>query len=128
MKPSDFFTFEEFPALGGMRRVFDATLVDRLRLQPEEGTSDLDAGYALAKLAYDDLTSFGTGGGKQLSNEDLSVVLRSLRAILGRLGVKFDAPPFRDFESFKSYWISHGMSGSWGQCHVEESVQRSGAW
>ncbi len=114
MKPSDFFTFEEFPALGGMRRVFDATLVDRLRLQPEEGTSDLDAGYALAKLAYDDLTSFGTGGGKQLSNEDLSVVLRSLRAILGRLGVKFDAPPFRDFESFKSYWISHGMSGSWG--------------
>ena len=38
------------------------------------------------------------GGGKQLSDEDLSVVLRSLRAVLGRLGVKFDVPPFRDFE------------------------------
>src|SRR6266536_266574 len=113
MRPSDFFTEADFPVLGGTRRVFDADRADKLRLTSEEGTSDLDAGYVLAKLAYDDLTSFGTGSGKQLSNENLSVVLRSLRAILGRVGVKFDPPPFRDFDGFKSYWISHGMSGSW---------------
>lgn len=92
--------------------MFDAARADRLRLASEEGTSDLDAAYVLAKLAYDDLLSFGTSGGKQLSDEDLSVVLRSLRAVLGRLGVKFDEPPFRDFEGFKRYWISHDMSGS----------------
>jgi hypothetical protein len=57
---------------------------------------------------------FGTSGGKQLNNEDLSVVLRSLRAVLGRLGVKFDTLPFRDFDGFKSYWISQGMSGDRG--------------
>jgi hypothetical protein len=113
MKPSDFFIWGEVPALGGTRRMFNADLVEQLRLQPQEDTGDLEAAYGLTQLAHDELVAFGTGRGKQLDDEDLSVVLRSLRAILKRLGVKFELPPFRDFEGFKRYWISHDMSGSW---------------
>jgi hypothetical protein len=54
MKPSDFFTEEEFPDLGGPRLVFDSPL-DELRRGPKEGISDLDAAYSLAQLAYNQL-------------------------------------------------------------------------
>lgn len=48
-----------------------------------------------------------------MDDEGLSVALRSLRAILKRLGIGFDTP-FRDFQSFRGYWIAQGMSNSWG--------------
>ena len=59
------------------------------------------------------LVAYGTGGGNRLDDEELSVTLRSLRAIFKRLSIGFD-PPFRDFQSFRGYWIGHDMSGSWG--------------
>ena len=113
MQPSDFFTQAEFAEPFGTRSVLDVQLVDSFRLGPREDVSDLDAAYALTQLANDELVAYGTRGGNRLDDESLSVVLRSLRAMLRRLGIDFDTP-FRDFQSFRDYWISQGMSRSWG--------------
>lgn len=112
MKPSDFFKWVEIPEWDSGRSVLDAEFVDSFRLKPWEHISDLDAAYGLTQLAHDELTAFGTGGHKQLDDEAMSVVLRSLRAVLRRLGIDFD-PPFRDFKGFRGYWISQGMDGSY---------------
>jgi hypothetical protein len=82
-----------------MATVFDTQLVESFRVPPQEGISDLEAAYGLTQLAKDELTAYGTGGGNRLDDKSISVVLRSLRAILRRLGVRPD-PPFRDFEGF----------------------------
>ncbi len=121
MKPSDFFLIEEDPDwdLKGtdpwnrMQEVFNAELVGKLRLQPQEGINDLDAAYALTQLVHEDFEGYGTNGSTKLSDEEIAVAMRCLRAILKRLHVTFD-PPFRDFKGFHGYWSSNGMSGSGG--------------
>lgn len=112
MKASDFFTWVEFPEPFGGRSVLDPDLVESFRLKPREDISDLDAAYGLAQLARDELVAYGTGKHSSLGDENISVVLRALRAVLKRLGVTFD-PPFRDFARFRDYWISQGMDGSY---------------
>lgn len=96
-----------------MRHVLDVALVDQLRQRPLEGTPDLDAAHGLAALAHDELVAFGTNGQQNLNDEDIALVLRVLRSVLRRLGIKFDLP-FRDFKGFHGYWSGHGMSGSGG--------------
>jgi hypothetical protein len=81
MKPSDFYTFVEIPERVG-HVGFNADLVEQLRLQPEEDTSDLESAYGLTQLARDELVAHGPGGRRQLDGEDLSVVPRSPRATL----------------------------------------------
>jgi hypothetical protein len=123
VKPSDFFYEEEDPewdlkGLDPWRRmitVFNSELVEGLRDSPQRGISDIEAAYGLAQLARDELVAYGTDGSQKLSGEEVSVVIRTLKAVLRRLGVDFD-PPFRDFASFHGYWSSHDMSGpgGWG--------------
>jgi hypothetical protein len=110
--PSDFFTWVEFPDLDGSRRVLDVDLVDSFRLRPRSDITDLEAAYGLAQIARDELVAYGTGKNNGLNDEGVSIVLRTLRAVLKRLGVSFN-PPFRDFARFRDYWISVGMDGSY---------------
>jgi hypothetical protein len=113
VQPIDFVNWVEYTDLDGGRFVLDADLVDSLRLRSREDISDLDAAYALTRIAQDELVGFGTGMNNSLLNDDgISLVLRTLRAILKRLGVEFD-PPFRDFARFRDYWIRQGMDGSY---------------
>ena len=121
MKPSDFFIEVEDPlwsehGLNPEQRMvsaFDSELVDRLRQRPDPEIDDIDAGYALAQLAHDELLAYGTGGGERLSDEELAAVLRAIRAVLRRHSVSFD-PPFRDFKGFHGYWSQHDMGGTGG--------------
>jgi hypothetical protein len=112
MQPSDFFDWVEYPDSDGGRSVLDADLVDSFRLRPREDISDLDAAYGLTRLARDELVAFGTGMNNSLNDEGISIVLRTLRAVLRRLDVEFD-PPFRDFARFRDYWIRHDMQNSY---------------
>lgn len=120
MKPSDFFTEEQDPlwdAKGldpwSTTRVFNSGLVERLRASPLDGTDDLDAAYGLTQLALSELVAYGTDSSHKLTDEEITLVLRTLRAIYRRLGIDFD-PPFRDFTGFHGYWSSHEMSGPGG--------------
>jgi hypothetical protein len=113
VKPSDFFIWVEYPDLGGTRSVLDTDLVESFRLRPRDDISDLEAAYGLAQLARDEFVAYGTDGSRTINDEDSTVVLRSLKALLRRLGIDFN-PPFRDFQGFRSYWSSHEMSGVGG--------------
>jgi hypothetical protein len=89
------------------RTCLDAGRVERLRNASLDDVTDLDAAYELTRLAMVDLEAFGTGGGETLDDEEIAVLLRSLRAVLKRLGVTLNLP-FRDFKSFKRYWKDQG--------------------
>src|SRR4051812_37202719 len=84
--------------------VFNLDLVHALRAGPTENRTDLEAATALAALVHDELMAFGTGGGEKLTDDAMAASLTALRAVTRRLGVDFE-PPFRNFTSFKSYWL-----------------------
>lgn len=94
------------------RTGLDTARVERLRDTSLDDVTDLAAAYELTRIAMDDLEAFSTVGGQTLDDEEIAVLLRSLRAVLRRLGVTLDLP-FRDFKSFKRYWRDQGMSGSY---------------
>lgn len=122
MKSSEFFLEEEDPAwsMNGdpwstsrFHAVLDTGRLDRLRASPQAEIDDIEAAYALAQLAHEELLDYGTGGGQKLEDEGIATVLRTLRAVLKRVTVPFD-PPFRDFKGFHGYWSKEGMSGGGG--------------
>lgn len=122
MTPADFFREEQDATweLNGHPRVssvFKSDFVARLRQGPQEGVRDIDAAYGLTQLAHSELEAYGTDGRQRLDNEQISVLIRSLNAVLQRLGIVFVAP-FQDFKSFKGYWISKGMADSWAKRRV----------
>jgi hypothetical protein len=118
MRPDDFFTLrfdgDDLAAAESWTRVpaFDDQLADWLRQRPLPDVDDLDAAIALTELVHDDLEHFGTDGTVRLTDDELGVALRALRAVLKRLDIAFEVP-FRSFTTFKSYWVSKDMSGSW---------------
>lgn len=118
MRPDDFFTTsfagKDLAAVETWTQttVFDHEFAAKLRQRALPDVDDLDAAMALLQLVHDDLEHFGTDGGQRLWGEELGVALRTLRAVLKRLGITFDLP-FRSYSAFKTYWIKHDMSGSW---------------
>ena len=52
----------------------------------------VDAAMALTELVHDDLEHFGTSGYVRLSDEELGIALRALRAVLKRLDIAFEVP------------------------------------
>jgi very-short-patch-repair endonuclease len=118
MGPSNFFASEQDPdwEMNGdpwsTVRVFDSELVSRLQRGRLDDARDVDAAYGLAQLAHRELEACGTSGDQELTDDELSLLLRSLKAVLRRLGISFD-PPFHDFRGFRGYWNAHDMSGSW---------------
>ncbi len=113
MNPGNpFFSVDTSSVLG--RPAFDSERVERLRRAPLDDVTDLDAAYALARLVREE---FGTSQSDlRLDKGEIAIALRSLRTVLGRLGITFD-PPFRDFGGFQQYWKNQRMTnaGSWGK-------------
>lgn len=125
MRAADFFVEEHVPTsdVSGSdpwgsahwpmtRKVFNIALVQRFRLGSLDGVREVDAAYGLVQLAHEQLLLCGTSGGQALDDAEMVAVVRSLRAVLGRLKIPFD-PPFRDFKGFHGYWSKEGMGGSW---------------
>jgi very-short-patch-repair endonuclease len=114
MKPSDFFI--EIPDDNwNMHDEFNAKMADQLRTGKLSGHSDMDAGYALARLMKTEFTTYGTNQSDvKCTNDDSALAMRALKAVLRRLSVPFE-PPFNDFEGWFGYWSAEGMthSGSW---------------
>ncbi|WP_425577868.1 hypothetical protein [Streptomyces fimbriatus] len=90
----------------------DTGLITGLRIKAPEGITDLDAAQGLTRLAHAELEEYGTGGGGRLQEDEIAECLRTLKALLRRLGISFN-PPFRDFRSFHGYWSRNDMGGSW---------------
>lgn len=90
----------------------NGAMLEELVRRPQAGRSDLEVAVALARLAHDEYEAHGTSG-TALPNEDSRLLLRTLRAVLKRLGIDSFDPPFRDFESFKRYWKASGAANSY---------------
>ncbi|MFI6168950.1 hypothetical protein ACIBCN_19375 [Nocardia sp. NPDC051052] len=119
MQPSGFFKTERDSSWSmngdpwAFREVLNSDLVAEIAKGAVEKASDLDVAHALTQLVHDELRGFGTDSVYKLTNDEISVALRALRAVLRRLGLEFK-PPFRDFSGFHDYWSREGMSGPGG--------------
>jgi len=67
----------------------------------------------LARLIHDELEKYGTDGGVELVEGEMRQALLALRAVVDRLGVQNFDPPFRDYSTFRGWWIRQGARGSW---------------
>jgi hypothetical protein len=114
MRADDFFTEdnEEGPFGLSRARLFKYDLVNSLRASAQPEYDDLEVALGLAELADQELQSYGTSGGETLNDLQITLTLRALKAVLKRLGVDFD-PPWRDFTTFRTYWLKKGAKGSY---------------
>ena len=111
MHPDDFFVETEgFDSIGDRR--LNVELLEKLRRRPLPQRDDLEAATALARLVHDELETYGTEGGERLGKDGMALAIRSLRAALKRLDIQFD-PEWRDYTTFRGYWIRKGARGSW---------------
>jgi hypothetical protein len=109
MRIEDFFVDDVSSANDG---ALDFDLLDRLRLAPIPEHPDLEAAIALAQLVDEQFLQYGTDSTQSITDSASREAMRTLRVLAERLDVPF-APPFRDFPSFRAYWVSHGGHGSW---------------
>jgi hypothetical protein len=96
----------------GAPRNFRRDWITQLRTGPLPTVPDVEAGVALARLVHDDLERFGTSGGQELSEDDMRISMLALRELTRRLNLSFE-PPFRDYGTFRSFWMRNDGYGSW---------------
>lgn len=113
MGPDDFFHEVPGDPWGDVPTwVVDERLLNTLRQGPPDGTDDLSAAIGLTHLVHDDLECFGTNGGERLSNDQMALALRTLRAVLERVGIALDIP-WRDYTTFRNHWIKKDCANSY---------------
>ncbi len=92
---------------------FNLALLRQVRTGPVSSAGDVEIAVALTRLVHDDLEAFGTGGGEELSETEMREALTTLRALLIRLGLPQFEIPFRDYRTFKTYWLRNEGYNSW---------------
>lgn len=120
MKTDDFFIPEDSRANDDpwsldpqeTKATLNMDLLDEVRQRPLGDKDDLEVAMALVDLAQSELEAYGTDGSQGISNEGMGHVLRSMGAVLRRLGLSHTLP-FRNFTTFRSHWLNQGASGSW---------------
>lgn len=94
-------------------RSLDLDKVKALARGPLPGDDDLASALALARMVADAYRAWGTDKITDFNQEDSRVTLRALKLVLERRGIAFEVP-WRDFDTFYSYWSSVGASGDGG--------------
>lgn len=114
MRSEDFFSSEDSDVFGISVSTpkFDRSLVADIRRGPIADHGEVEVAVALARLIHDELEIYGTSGGQVLDDQEMREALVALNAVTRRLGVSLDVP-FRDFNTFKSYWLRNDGYGSW---------------
>lgn len=75
--------------------------------------NDASVAEGLLDLVCDELVGYGTDGSNKLDDKQVALAIRALEAVTWRLGVPIKLP-FRNFTTFRSYWIRDGASGHGG--------------
>ncbi len=114
MRPDDLYVENEArDVFGQATRSINADLLTRLRRSPPSDREEVEVAVPLAHLIHNDLEKYGTGGGQEMTEQQMGEALLALRAVVHRLGiVSFDVP-FRDFTTFRSWWTRNDGHGSW---------------
>ena len=113
MRSQEFFieTADEGP-WGKAQRVLDEELIEQIHAGAGP-RADVEVAVPLARLVHDEFEGHGTDGNTRLSNLESRGAMTALRAVLARLDVPF-APPFDDFDDFRTYWKRNGAAGTGG--------------
>lgn len=90
----------------------DTTLIEAISRGPLADFPDIEVAVALARLIHNEYELYGTSG-SALDREASGLLLRTLGRTLDRLGIKDFAVPFRDFDTFRTYWNRNDGYGSW---------------
>jgi hypothetical protein len=93
------------------RTLRDELLAD-LAKSPLASVADAEVAAALVRLLRDELERYGTDGTNELDDNQVRLVIASLRAVLSRLRLTLDLP-FRDFTGFRTFWKREDMAYSW---------------
>ncbi len=117
MRPDDFFAEPDSDPLDPFgipsKPRFNLELVRKMRARTLDQADDLEAAVALSRLIHDDPEAFGTDGGEELTEAQMRESLLALGSVLKRLRLERFEVPFRDFRTFKSYWLKNDGYGSW---------------
>ncbi|MFT3872664.1 MAG: abortive infection family protein [Nocardioides sp.] len=115
MDSSEFFITETDSSPWGTSETtrLHTELLDQLVVGPSSTWSDIEVAKALAELTHDEYQKYGTSG-SELDNAEARKLLTSMKAVLARIGMRNVEFGFRDFDSFRSYWIRKGASGGGG--------------
>ena len=98
---------------GSAKTELNSELLNQLAQGTAADPNPLETALSLTRLVRDEFEAFGTDPAFLRTSEDESrAALRALRLALKRHGIEF-RPPWSDFSSFRSYWISEGAYGSW---------------
>ena len=76
------------------------------------GFSDVDVTEALVQLIRDELIAYGTDGSQLTDNDGVKQMIRTMKVVSKRIGIETSLP-FRDYDTFRSYWVNNGAYGSW---------------
>lgn len=90
----------------------DTALLDSLRAGPLSDTSDAAAAEQLLELVWGELEAYGTDGKNACDDKQIAIAIRTVEAVTRRLGILLELP-FRNFTTFRSYWLRHDGYGSW---------------
>lgn len=114
MRPDDFFIDDDLPGAFGLpSRYLDVELLARLRRGPIPNREDIEVAVPLARLVHDDLERYGTSGAPEMTEQGMREALLALHAVVDRLGIGAFEVPFRDFGTFRSWWLKNDAYGSW---------------
>ena len=114
MRPDEFFLDDEIPApYGASGRHVNVNLLTRVRTAQLEGCEDIEVAVPLAILIHDELEKYGTSGGEEMSEQEMRLAILALRAVTERLGTSLPEIPFRDFGSFRTWWLRNEAYNSW---------------
>ena len=114
MRPDDFYLDDAGPNVFGLSsRHLNLALLDQLRRGPVADREDVEVAVPLARLIHDDLERYGTDGGQEMTEQQMREALLALRAVLDRLGIAGFDVPFRDFSTFRGWWLRNDARGSW---------------
>jgi hypothetical protein len=118
MRAGDFFVLDEHATIeinGGFPpvHVLNEGMLDDLRSDSLPLLSDVSAAEGLLDLVHDEFVGYGTSGDNDLTHKQIALAIQALEAVTWRLGMPVKLP-FRDFTSFRGYWIGIGASGHGG--------------
>src|SRR5271166_1329774 len=119
VRAADFFALDEDSTIeinGGHPPIYvlNEGMLDDLVTESLPLASDASVAEGLLDLVHDELIGYGTDGSNQLDDRQMALSIRSLEAVIWRLlGMPLNLP-FRNFTTFRSYWMQAGASGHGG--------------
>ncbi|WP_346924473.1 hypothetical protein [Rothia sp. (in: high G+C Gram-positive bacteria)] len=109
----EFYTEEYLPGFSGAKRsVLNKQLLETIKRGDFTDASPLSVANDLLAIVWDEYQKYGTEG-TALPEADILLAQKTLVTVLNRLSISSDIP-WRDFSTFRTYWIRQGAAGAGG--------------